>query len=156
MSGQKVGPVQLRIGSSVFNEVLHVAPIEDDILLGFDFLVRQGAKLDMQNHLLTIGSNTTSLRVGSSDALPRVCRISVAKRRVIPPHSATRVKCQLDGVLPDYIVEVEESARLVVPRTVHRSSDSPCICVGNTTDRYMIMKKGRFVGSVTEADILPE
>ena len=32
-----VGPVSLKLGNTTFPEVVHVAPIQDDMLLGLDF-----------------------------------------------------------------------------------------------------------------------
>ncbi|XP_021356288.1 uncharacterized protein LOC110452235 [Mizuhopecten yessoensis] len=157
MSGQKGGPVDLKVRSMSSKEILlHVAPIEDDMLLGFDFLVRKGVKLDMKNHLLTIGESTIPLRVGNLDSTPRVCRVTVAKRRVIPPNSVARVKCHLNKPLPDYFIEADENPKLMIPRTVHLSGDQPHICVVNVTDNFMVMKKGQTVGAAIETDILTD
>lgn len=153
MSGLKVGPMQMRIGSTVYNESIHVAPIEDDMLLGFNFLVRQWATLDMKKHLLTIGNSTISLRVGSDGAPPRVCKVTVARRRVIPHNSAIKVKCQMDNTLPDYFIYSKENAKRMIPRTVHRSGNQPDICVVNVTENYMVMKNGEVIGTAVEADI---
>ena len=42
MKGFIVGPVHLKIGSKWYHEILHVAPIEQDMLLGFDILCHRG------------------------------------------------------------------------------------------------------------------
>lgn len=56
MSGYKVGPVSIVIGSQIFpeNEV-YVAPVGDDMLLGLDFLHQHGAIINMSNGKLEIG-----------------------------------------------------------------------------------------------------
>ena len=42
MKGFIVGLVHLKIGSKWYHEILHVAPIEQDMLLGFDILCHRG------------------------------------------------------------------------------------------------------------------
>ena len=40
IEGQVVGPVTLKLGSKVFQVVVHVAPIHSDMLIGLDFLLQ--------------------------------------------------------------------------------------------------------------------
>ena len=47
--------VQLRIGSTIYREILHGAPMEDGMLLGIDFLLRQKMKIDTETNLITLG-----------------------------------------------------------------------------------------------------
>ena len=42
MDGHIVGPVSLKLGSTVFQVVVQVAPIHSDMLIGLDFLLHHG------------------------------------------------------------------------------------------------------------------
>ena len=53
MTGMVVGPVRLKIGERWYTKNIYVAPIEQEMLLGFDILVNKGqALLDMSNGIL--------------------------------------------------------------------------------------------------------
>ena len=53
IEGHVVGPVTLKLGSTVFPVVVHVAPIHSDMLVGLDFLLQHGLKISLNElHLL--------------------------------------------------------------------------------------------------------
>ena len=86
MKGFIVGPVHLKIGSKWYHEILHVVPIEQDMLLGFDILCHRGKSvLDMAKGTLNFDGQVLSLDVGSSTGQAQVARVIVAKRHVIRP-----------------------------------------------------------------------
>ena len=58
MNGYKIGPISFRIGSTLYHEIIHVAPIEDDMLLGVDFFRSRTMKMDMGANLMTLGEDT--------------------------------------------------------------------------------------------------
>lgn len=95
-----IAPDNLKIGAnrSLENWKLHIASI--GVLLGFDFFVIYGIKLDLEE---------ISLNVGRQSSVLRVARISVTKRLVITSNSVTKVKCSLTEVIPDYVVEAYRS-----------------------------------------------
>ena len=47
IEGQVVGPVTLKLGSTVFPVVVHVAPIHSDMLIGLDFLLQHGLEISL-------------------------------------------------------------------------------------------------------------
>ncbi|KAH3781668.1 hypothetical protein DPMN_159569 [Dreissena polymorpha] len=47
MNGSIVGPVTIQLGDMIFKEMVYVAPIEDCMLLGQDFLTKHGATIDI-------------------------------------------------------------------------------------------------------------
>ena len=55
MDGSVVGPVRLKIGDRECTENIYVAPLEDEMLLGFDLLTKYGAKIDMGRKTITFG-----------------------------------------------------------------------------------------------------
>ena len=53
LNGSAVGPVKLKIGSKVYTEFVHVAPITQEMLLGFDILHNK-AVLNIRNKTLEL------------------------------------------------------------------------------------------------------
>ena len=150
MIGFVVGPVSLRLGSQTFQEAVYVAPIEDDMLLGINFLVKHDANLDLKNSILSLGSDQIPMESKSDKKQPTLAKVSVFKRRVIPLNSMTHVECCLAEPLDQYIIEPVANERIIVPKTVHRSEQMyPQVCVLNLSDRFVTLKKGREVGQAS-------
>jgi len=62
MNGSVVGPVKLKIGSKVYTEFIHVAPIAHEMLLGFD-IVHKKAVLNMRDKTLNVDGSMLPLIV---------------------------------------------------------------------------------------------
>lgn len=87
MQGFIVGPVRLKIGNRWYEENVYVAPIEQDMLLGFDILRNRGqAVLDMGRGILLFDGMEITLDLGKPEGSPLVARVTVTKKRVIPPN----------------------------------------------------------------------
>ena len=54
MDGHIVGPVSMELGSTVFQVVVHVAPIHSDMLIGLDFLLQNGLDISLNELYLLI------------------------------------------------------------------------------------------------------
>ena len=72
-------------------EVVHVAPIEYDMLLGFNFLKNLAARLDIRQNELEVLENIIGLQLGNPLGEPHVA--GRGKRKDIPPNSVAVVKC---------------------------------------------------------------
>ena len=118
----------LKIGTKNYYENIYVAPIEQDMLLGADFLNKHKAVLFMGVGKMVIdGLNIRMERVGEKEGeIPEVASVKVNKRIVVPPKSVVLVKCELDNELKqDYFMEKVDSLDLMLPRTVCRGSSRP-------------------------------
>ena len=62
MNGFVVGPVKLKIGSRMYTEFIHVAPIAQEMLLGIDILHKK-AVLNMRNKTLNVDESMLPLIV---------------------------------------------------------------------------------------------
>ena len=62
MNSSVVGPMKLKIGSKVYTEFIHVAPIAQEMLLGFDILHKK-AVLNMRNKTLNVDGSMLPLIV---------------------------------------------------------------------------------------------
>jgi hypothetical protein len=104
MSGLKVGPVSFVIGSQIFNDnEIYVAPVENEMLLGLDFLQNHEAVINMSNGSLEIGLQriTMSANLINDLSTVRVAKVSVAKRTIVPPCSMPRLPCRLSCPMAD-------------------------------------------------------
>ncbi|XP_053400393.1 uncharacterized protein LOC128557241 [Mercenaria mercenaria] len=147
LTGYIVGPVRLKIGSKWYKENVYVAPIEQQMLLGFDILCDKGQSiLDMGRGIIIFDGMHITLDVDSINGFPSVSRVTVAKRKVIPPHSVAHVKCKMDTELTDYVIEPLDQSKVWKPRVVREGFTDPVVCVVNSTDRYKLISKGSEIG----------
>ena len=57
MVGRIIGPVSIKLGNVIFPTLVHVAPINNNMLLGLDFLLRIGAGINLkEQHLVVTGA----------------------------------------------------------------------------------------------------
>lgn len=64
MKGAKLEPVRMKLGEGWYCESLYMAPIEDDMLLGLDFLLKYQAKVNLSGNYLEIGKEKVSIIMG--------------------------------------------------------------------------------------------
>ena len=56
MAGRIVGPLLIKLGTATFPAVVHVAPINNDMLLELDFLLKIRANINLKLYLLVTGA----------------------------------------------------------------------------------------------------
>ena len=54
---------------------------------------------------------------------PTVSRVTVHKRRIIPPHSVAKIKRKMDQDLPAYVIEPIEQSKFLTPRIVREGGN---------------------------------
>lgn len=150
-----VGPVNLKIGKGVYQEYVYVAPIEDDMLLGLEFMQRHGMTISIPKGNDTEPSIMVSDEFLESHIEPynrshSVAKIVVEKRSVIPPNSLAHIHCKTLSEMPDYVVEGVPGLRVIIPRTVHAAGQKPLVCVMNVGDNYVTMKKNTQIATAFE------
>ena len=140
MQGFVVGPVQLKLGKNIFPETVYVAPIQDDMLLGLDFLLRQKVDLELNDRCMVFGEKgeRVSIEVVKSDN--KVAKVTIRKTTRIPPNSAVRLQCEIAEKLTEYMIEPVEDLEVVIPRTLHAAGSTPHVCMLNLTDHYINLK----------------
>jgi transposase InsO family protein len=169
-----VGPVKIKIGTKYYTVPVFVAPMQFDMLLGVDILKPKKKDEKVTPTVLKMGD--TVLTMAEEDTLsfdgqvlplnvnqktvspgPTIARVTVAKRRVVPPNSVAHITCEMDENLKSYIIEPSKQCqRVLIPRTVHSEKSSPVVCVVNPSDKYVLLKKGtelaqaQTVGSIIE------
>ncbi|MEW8548623.1 MAG: retropepsin-like aspartic protease, partial [Candidatus Thiodiazotropha sp.] len=87
MTGLIVGPVTLRLGNTDFPEVVYVAPIHDDMLLGLDFLLKQKVNIKLKElclHVIAADENVPFEIVNSQRNGNSVSRVTTGREEHIP------------------------------------------------------------------------
>ena len=79
MDGSVVGPVRLKIGDRECTENIYVAPLEDEMLLGFDLLTKYGAKIDMGRKTITFGEGPVDFLWSGESPKTKVSMIETVK-----------------------------------------------------------------------------
>ena len=152
-----VGPVKLKIGNNYYRGPVYVAPIEQDMLFGVDIMREGDAIIDMGKQKFVFKGHEIMITTGEENANPKVARVTIAKRIVIPPNSAAQVKCAMDQQMSDYVVEPIQSEKIFGPRLVPSAGTEPVVCIVDCTDRYKLLRKGKEVATAsTVAEFLPE
>ena len=148
MDGFVAGPVALQMGTSIFPEAVYVAPIQDDMLLGLDFLLRHGVDIKMDDLCLDFRGSGEKLPMEVERKLTsesKVAKVMVEKTTMIPPNSVLRLQCKISDNLPDYIIEPEGGLDVIVPRTLHSAGSKPKVCLINVTDSFIKVKRNQLV-----------
>jgi hypothetical protein len=92
MMGFVAGPIKLKIGETYYSGPIYVAPIEQDMLFGFDLLTRGSAILNMGKGTLMYDGCEITMSMKDAEGQHQVGRVTVAQRRVVPPQSVVQIK----------------------------------------------------------------
>ncbi len=55
IKGRVVGPLEIKVGQMSYLEEVVIAPIEDEMLLGLDFMLKHGVSINMQGQSFVLG-----------------------------------------------------------------------------------------------------
>ncbi|VDI42213.1 Hypothetical predicted protein [Mytilus galloprovincialis] len=148
MDAYVVGPVELKIGERTYRTDIYVAPIDNDMLLGLDFLVRAKVILDCRKLVFFINGEALPMIHGDVGLVPpvnaiaRVAKITVPHRTVIPPNSVVQLESDLSAELTDFIIEPNKEIDLLIPRGYYNASVLPCVSLLNVTNNKIVLQKG--------------
>ena len=97
MNGYIAGPFQVVLGTHQFTVEIYVAPIEEDMLLGLDFLEANGVSLHLKEKELQISGDVIPMSLGTGSPLvnEKEAGVFLAKGCKVPPNSVMRVGAQL-------------------------------------------------------------
>ena len=141
-----VGPVKLRIGTKLYETDVYVAPIDDDMLLGLNFMEAYSVTVDLEKLTFNIGGEMLEMSPGPRRSIPVVSKVVIGKRTVVPPHSVVHVQAKLENQLERYIIEpCDEHLPILIPRCLYNNQDKPSICLVNASDRYYTLKKNSVI-----------
>ena len=123
--------LEFKFGSSTFYWDVYVAPIEEDAILGLDFLMYHKAKVDLANHELCINgiSHGAKQRCDNTETF-KVSRIAVAKRTVVPPQTTVQPPASEDPLCRLRTANrcnSSSASRMETSRRPTRSSIATCV-----------------------------
>ena len=150
MEGFVVGPVALQLGKSKFPEAVYVAPIQDDMLLGLDFLLRHGVDIKLDDLCLDFRGKGESVKIEverNATKESKVAKVMIEKTVKVPPNSVLRLQCKITDRLTDYVIEPEDDLKVIMPRTLHSAGSKPKVCLVNVTDSYIKLKRNQLVAT---------
>ena len=149
MDGFVVGPVALKLGKNTFPEAVYVAPIQDDMLLGLDFLLRHGVDIKLDDRCLDFRGNGEKVPIEVDRMVTSkentVARVTIESTIKVPPNSVLRLQCEISDSLNDYIIEPEGDLDVIVPRTLHSAGSKPMVCLVNITDSFIRLRRNQLV-----------
>ncbi len=157
MKGFVVGPVTLTLGGQDFQENIYVAPIEDDLLLGLDFLRRHGAQINLPLSFIWIGGIVIPMESPGLERAAKVANVTVSRTTKVPPNSMAYVTCDLNEELgsASFMVESADPDRWLIPASFYSNDSSPRLGVFNLGDRYLTLHKDQCIGGATTAERVP-
>jgi hypothetical protein len=153
MNGYIAGPFQVVLGTHLFTVEISVAPIEEDMLLGLDFLEANGVSLHLKEKELQISGDVIPMSLGTGSPLvnEKETGVSLVKGCKVPPNSVMRVGAQLsESMAGEYIVKAATKGELLIPRTLHNGGDNPVLCLINISDHYVEVEKGEVLAYAEE------
>jgi hypothetical protein len=123
MNGYIAGPFQVVLGTHLFTVEIYVAPIEEDMLLGLDFLEANGVSLHLKEKELQISGEVIPMSLGTGSPLvnEKETGVFLVKGCKVPPNSVMRVGAQLaESMAGEYIVKATTKGEILIPRTLHK------------------------------------
>ena len=153
MNGSIVGPVTIQLGDMVFQERVYVAPIEDCMLLGLDFLKKHGATIDIVGATMCLNGQVVPMSQEGGLVEARVANVTVARTVIIPPNSVAMIKCSLGKPIGTFAIEAE-CGDLIVPMSVHVSEAGLRLPMVNMSDHHVRLKQGKLVGRAEEVRLV--
>jgi RNA:NAD 2'-phosphotransferase (TPT1/KptA family) len=140
MFGFVVGPVHLQLGPIDFHDRVFVAPINDDMLFGLDFIKQLGIVIDAPHgRLRTPKGDIPLCEMGG------VAEVTVREELSLPPNTVTRVACAVSHPMPEYMVEPELDLECVMPCTMHQGDSVPVVCLINLGDEELVLLKDQVI-----------
>ncbi|GFO18742.1 hypothetical protein PoB_004524700 [Plakobranchus ocellatus] len=117
-----VGPISVKVGPLSTQETIYVAQINDDMLLGMEYLDKYNAVIDSEDHTLQVQGQQIPLRTLVSDTRSKAY---LKQRCLISPMSARRVGCQINTPLVGTIlIEPRNGHDLIIPWVICKDQDT--------------------------------
>lgn len=111
--------------------------------------------LDCCKQQIMINSDTLHMSYVKSKELPKVSRVTVPNKTVLPPNSAVHINDKLAEKLPrSCIIEPHEDIPVLMPRCMYSEHTTPRLCLVNASDIYFTIRKGTVIGEAVEAQPL--
>ena len=115
-----------------------MAPIQDDMLLGLDFLLRHGVDIKLDDMCLDFRRNGEKVPIEVEKMVTSkesaVAKVTIEKTVKVPPNAILRLQCKISDSLTDYIIEPDRDLDVISPRSLHSAGTKPEVCLVKVTD----------------------
>ena len=154
LQASRVGPVTIKMGQHSSLETIYSAPIQDDMLLGLDYLKKYKATVDLDQEKLLVHGEQFPFVSEQSDT-PRISKVWVLHQTRIAPNTAVTVQCRVEGVTKgDIMVESVGDELTVMPTVLISGGKPPVVCLINLSDSELSVPSTSPIGEAQEVDIL--
>ena len=155
-TGHILEHTEFQLGLFSFRETLHVAPIQDQMLKGLDFLKCHNAKINTSIGTLVLDDKRVVFAEDYCIPEVKVAKVTVQHKVVVPPRSVLQIPCKLSEQLNEYEIAPSVEGDLLVPHSVDSQNMYPVMSFVNCTDKGLTLGKDQVVGTAIEVDQICE
>lgn len=149
-----IGTLTLKVtlGVESFSQIFLVCEVEQDGIIGQDFLVNSIGKINYRTMVLhTVNNNEIQCWIGGRGNT--ICRVEVHETIQIPPMTSQMVKVYIPG--EEHLTEVGyvegisdiRGSIFTLPGIIETQKDEPYVQVINYTDKDVTLSKGKTIGT---------
>ena len=145
--------VTVKVGKTDTKWKIIVAKINDQVILGLDFLKHLDAVIDLTDLSITIrGEKHFINEVKSENSSFKICRITLEETLIVPPNSTVRLPVRLAEEFKNEVaIQPSKSLNgLIMPNILTKADSRVPIILNNLTDKSISLKKNRFIGTAME------
>ena len=155
MKGYRLEMVKLQIDNKAYPWTLYEAGINEDFILGLDFLLHHKVKINLENNSISISQSKVPaiLRREKNEQSYQVSQITCDKRSVIPPYTAKTIKGKMKNPIKgEFLCEVENKFEGLLDEVSLQKAHNDLVVLvyRNNTDKYVTLKKDDVLGVAME------
>ncbi|CAC5358486.1 unnamed protein product [Mytilus coruscus] len=151
---------RVKVGKTDTKWKIIVAKINDQVILGLDFLKHLDAGIDLTDLSITIRGETHLINeVKSENSSFKICRITLEETLIVPPNSTVRLPVQLAEEFENEVaIQPNKSLNgLIMPNILTKADLRVPIVLNNLTDKTIsLKKKNRVIGTAMENEVIDE
>ena len=145
-----IGPVCIDLGPLSTNELIYVAPIQDDMLLGMDFHRKHATTIDFKRDVILVHNQAIHIAPRREQEVYSSYQVVLSEEVSIPANSVANTLCSAEletGM--EYVIEKEEDLPVLSPRVLVEGSTEQqfSLCLVNISDREISLDSGTVVGN---------
>ena len=155
LQASRVGPVTFKVGRHSSLETIYAAPIQDEMLLGLDYLKKYKATVDLDQEKLEHVHGEQFSLVSEQSNPPRISKVWLLHPTIIASYTAVNVQCRVDGEAKgDIMVEGMGDKLTVMPTVLISGGGPPIVCLINLSDSELSAPSTSPIGEAQQVDIL--
>ena len=155
MTGNVLRPVGLQIGGHQYAWELIEADINDQFILGLDFLTAHKCKINLEDNSFEFpgGEKIFAPLMKNGDVVFNVCRVTVKKRVTVPALCVKFVNAKFHNPVSgvDFSMEPNLKLPVAVMAGVVRG-ESPRMCIVNFSEEPVTLKRHDWLGTGVEVE----